>query len=300
VGALGADRAGETGAHPGQVVSAIIPARQVGGRVVLTSCRRGGRGGYGRVGSGMFLSLGGIGRARCNNESIADRLRRFTQLGVLFWAQLPHPCYVHRDSRSPHVGSLYCATTLSATLRSQGYDMGTGDGCGSQVPSPRIPGVWQCVCRTATSGPCRVYELVSGAKQARGCCGENSPSSPAPPRSLPQPPSLPSVSGQAAAPGTTLTSTVAGVGPTPPPHTRHRPFPGLCLRQSLSARPPLRVTSDPLDCQQSASIALVAKSALSSPHRGYVCTSRVPQAHRDYPHSRLGITSPRARTVHSR
>jgi len=44
-------------------------------------------------------------------------------------------------------------------------------------------------------------------------------------------------------------------------------------------------TSDPLDCQQSASIALVAKSALSSLHRGYVCTSRVPQAHSDYPHS---------------
>ena len=91
MGALGADRAGETGAHPGQVVSAIVPAHQVGGRVVLTSCRRGGRGGYGRVGSGTFLSLGGIGRARCNNESIADRLRRFTQLGVRFWAQLPHP-----------------------------------------------------------------------------------------------------------------------------------------------------------------------------------------------------------------
>jgi hypothetical protein len=137
VGALGADRAGETGAHPGQVVSAIIPARQVGGRVVLTSCRRGGRGGYGRVGSGMFLSLGGIGRARCNDESIADRLRRFTQLGVLFWAQLPHPCYVHRDSRSPHVGSLYCATTLSATLRSQGYDM--GDRGWMRQPSAKSP-----------------------------------------------------------------------------------------------------------------------------------------------------------------
>jgi hypothetical protein len=60
VGALGADRAGKAGAHPGQVVGAIIPARRIGGRVwvVLTSCVGGGRGGYGRGGSGIFLSLG--------------------------------------------------------------------------------------------------------------------------------------------------------------------------------------------------------------------------------------------------
>jgi hypothetical protein len=41
VGALGADGAGKLGAHPGQVVSAIIPAR----RVVLSS-----RGVSGQVG----------------------------------------------------------------------------------------------------------------------------------------------------------------------------------------------------------------------------------------------------------
>jgi hypothetical protein len=54
VGALGADRAGEAGAHPGQVVSAIIPTRRIGGRVVvvLTSCAGGGRRGYGRGGRG--------------------------------------------------------------------------------------------------------------------------------------------------------------------------------------------------------------------------------------------------------
>ena len=44
MGALGADRGGEPGAHPGQVVGAIIPAYGVDGRVrvVLTCCRAGG------------------------------------------------------------------------------------------------------------------------------------------------------------------------------------------------------------------------------------------------------------------
>ena len=52
MGALGADRAGKAGAHPGQVISAIIPARRIGGRVrvVLTCGAGGGRGGYGRGG----------------------------------------------------------------------------------------------------------------------------------------------------------------------------------------------------------------------------------------------------------
>jgi hypothetical protein len=54
--ALGADRAGKAGTHPGQVISAIIPARRIDGRVwvVLTSCG----GGYGRGGRGSSLSSG--------------------------------------------------------------------------------------------------------------------------------------------------------------------------------------------------------------------------------------------------
>ena len=47
MGALGANRAGKAGAHPGQVISAIIPARRISGRVrvVLTSSGGGDRGG---------------------------------------------------------------------------------------------------------------------------------------------------------------------------------------------------------------------------------------------------------------
>lgn len=75
MGAVGADRAGKAGAYPGQVVSAIIPACRVGGRmwIVLSSCGAGGRGGYGRVGTSP---PGGRGvRAKCNNELTTRRLR---------------------------------------------------------------------------------------------------------------------------------------------------------------------------------------------------------------------------------
>jgi hypothetical protein len=77
VGALGADRAGEAGAHPGQVVSAIIPARRLGGRVwVVLTCGAGGdRGGYGRGGRGSSLlswAECAIG-ARSNNERVGEQ-----------------------------------------------------------------------------------------------------------------------------------------------------------------------------------------------------------------------------------
>jgi hypothetical protein len=61
VGALGADRAGKAGAHPGQVVGAIIPARRVGGRVWvgLSSFGADARvGGYGRGGRGSSFGQG--------------------------------------------------------------------------------------------------------------------------------------------------------------------------------------------------------------------------------------------------
>jgi hypothetical protein len=79
VGALGADRAGKAGAHPGQVISAIIPARRIGGRVwvVLTSCAGGGRGSYGRGGRGSSLPSQDECAidARCNNARVGDELR---------------------------------------------------------------------------------------------------------------------------------------------------------------------------------------------------------------------------------
>jgi hypothetical protein len=72
VGALGADRAGKAGAHPSQVISAIIPAGGIGGRVwvVLSSCVCGGRCGYGRGGRGTSsLSRDACTiDAKCNNE----------------------------------------------------------------------------------------------------------------------------------------------------------------------------------------------------------------------------------------
>ena len=57
MGALGADRAGKPGAYPCQVISAIIPVRRVGSRIVLTWCGCGGRGGYGRGGRVVLLAL---------------------------------------------------------------------------------------------------------------------------------------------------------------------------------------------------------------------------------------------------
>jgi hypothetical protein len=75
MGVVGADRAGKAGTHPGQVISAIIPAQ---GRVlvVLTFCG-GGRGGYRWGGRGILLGLTSVGWAGCNNELLADRLRIF-------------------------------------------------------------------------------------------------------------------------------------------------------------------------------------------------------------------------------
>ena len=68
---VGADRAGKAGAHPGQVISAIIPARRIWGRVwvVLTRCAGGGRGGYSR-GAGDHLIVAGWVRyrRRCDSE----------------------------------------------------------------------------------------------------------------------------------------------------------------------------------------------------------------------------------------
>jgi hypothetical protein len=67
VGALGADRGGQAGAHPGQVVSAIVAACGVDGRVrvVLTWCEAGG---YGRVGrESPPPVVEGFGRAKGNN-----------------------------------------------------------------------------------------------------------------------------------------------------------------------------------------------------------------------------------------
>jgi hypothetical protein len=98
MGVVGADRAGKAGTHPGQVISAIIPAQ---GRVlvVLTFCG-GGRGGYRWGGRGILLGLTSVGWAGCSNELLADRLRIFFARSLMLGDG-----HAARGEASSHAGS---------------------------------------------------------------------------------------------------------------------------------------------------------------------------------------------------